>query len=173
MMYFLISLLLGAIPDVLYYYFYIVKIKNIKSKKLTLFFLIFICYFTSIGYNFYLYILTDILFYLIIKKLYKSKILDFFFIITLEIYMIILSIGCYFFIKNYFIAFFVYKVFLFIPLIFKNKLIKLYTLYYKLWNRHNYKAIKSITLRNISLTILNTTIILIYLVLTYITKISG
>ena len=58
MIYFFISLLLGAIPDVLYYYLYITKIKEIKSRRIILFILILCIYLIFnlfIAYNFYFY----------------------------------------------------------------------------------------------------------------------
>ena len=57
MIYFLISILLGAIPDVLYYYLWLKNIKEIKNKKFLLFLIILIGYvviFMILRYNFYL-----------------------------------------------------------------------------------------------------------------------
>lgn len=176
MFYILISLLLGMIPDVLYYVLLITKIKNVKEKRLILFILLAITYITTymiFRYNFYLYMIHGIIIYLIIKFLYKSKINDYFLIIFLYSYYFINSLFCYFLISNYNIALIVNKIMLFVPLIFIKKLQKLYQNYNKMWNRNDSKnyPIKSITLRNISLFSMNVLIVSIYMALIYIISI--
>ena len=171
---FIMSMLLGVIPDILYYYLYIKKIKNIKKKKIIFTILLFISYMITnilVTYNFYIYILFDILLFFIIKWLYKSQINDFFLVITLDLYLFICSIISYFLIPNYFVAFILYRILLFAPLIFKNKIKNIYEQYCNLWNRHDNKGkIKSITIRNIVLIMLNLSIIILYFSLFYITK---
>ena len=173
MMYFLVSILLGAIPDVLYYYLYIAKIKQIKSKRIILFILMFLNYIIFnmiLRYNLYLYLLYDIMMFMFIKLLYKSEINDFFLVLFIDIYYIFLSSFCFFLIPNYAVALLASKIFMFLPLIYKNKIINLYKSYCKMWNRNDNAKypIKSLTLRNISLVLLNiiifiTDILLIYL----------
>ena len=175
MMYFLISLLLGAIPDVLYYYLYITKIKEIKSRRIILFILILCIYLIFnlfIAYNFYFYIVYDILIYFLLKFIYKSEIVDLFIIIFMDFYMLLTSFMFINLIPNYYLAYAIYRIFLFFPLIFRKNLKHIYTKYNKFWNRNDNikKPIKSLTLRNISLTILNLLIVLGYFVLLYILK---
>lgn len=173
---FIISLFLGILPDVFYYFIYIKKIKEIKSKNILFFILIFINYIVCImliQHQFYLYIIQDIVMYLIIKKLYKSQINDMFLIIFLELYMLILALISFNLINNYLIAYITYRVLLFLPLLLKNEIIECYKKYTKLWNRHNIpNKIKSITLRNISLVVLNIMIILMYIILLHISVIK-
>lgn len=170
---FILSIVLGMLPDVMYYYLYIKNIKNINTKKILFFTLLLVGFIaTNIYYNLYTYLLFDVIIFLIIKKLYNSQANDIFLVIFIELYMILLSIMCFFLIKNYIIAFIFYRVLMFIPLLFINKIKLLYKNYTMLWNRHNIpNKIKSITLRNVSLVGLNVLIILMYIILVYISKI--
>ena len=173
---FIISMLLGIIPDVLYYFLYIKSIKEIKKYNILFFALLLISYIILnivIKHNFYLYLLFDVFIFFIIKLLYKARITDIFLIMLMELYLMISSSLCYIFIKNYYIAYLMNRLVIFLPLLFENKLKKLYVVYNKLWNRHNNpKALKSITLRNISLVLFNLLIVFIYLLLIYIISIK-
>ena len=73
---FIVSLLLGMLPDVFYYFIYIKQIKEIKNKKFLFFALLFLNYILCIiliQHQFYLYIIQDVIIYLIMKKIYKLK----------------------------------------------------------------------------------------------------
>ena len=173
MIYFLISILLGAIPDVLYYYLYITKIKEIKSRRMILFILMLLNYIIFnmiLRYNLYLYLLYDVMMFTLIKLLYKSEINDFFLVLFIDIYYIFLSSSCFFLIPNYAVALLASKIFMFLPLIYKNKIINLYKSYCKMWNRNDNAKypIKSLTLRNISLISLNAIVIILDFFLLYI-----
>ena len=55
---FIMSVILGVLPDVLYYFMYIKNIKGIKERKFLLFLLLFISYILLnlvVKHNFYLY----------------------------------------------------------------------------------------------------------------------
>lgn len=170
----ILSLVLGAGLDSLYYYLYISKIKGIKNKRVLLYSLIFIGYvvlFMVLRYNLYLYLIFYIYIYLILKFIYKSQINDFFLLIFIDIYCIGTSAIAYFLIPNYFIALIISKIIIFIPLLFINKIKKMYCLYCKMWNRNynNKMPIKSLTLRNISLVLFNSFILMTYLFLLHLT----
>lgn len=173
---FIVSLLLGMLPDVFYYFIYIKQIKEIKNKKFLFFALLFLNYILCIiliQHQFYLYIIQDIIIYLIMKKIYKAQINDMFLIIFLETYMLVLSLISFNLINNYVLSFVIYRILLFLPLLFKDRIIEFYKNYTKLWNRHNIpNKIKSITLRNISLVVLNIMIILMYIILLHISIIK-
>lgn len=173
---FIVSLLLGMLPDVFYYFIYIKQIKGIKNKKFLFFALLFLNYILCIiliQHQFYLYIIQDIIIYLIMKKIYKAQINDMFLIIFLETYMLVLSLISFNLINNYVLSFVIYRILLFLPLLFKDRIIEYYKIYTKLWNRHNIpNKIKSITLRNISLVVLNIMIILMYIILLHISIIK-
>lgn len=172
----IVSILLGAGLDGLYYYLYIIKIKGIKSKRLLLYFLIFIGYvvlFMVLRYNLYLYLIFYLYVYLILKFIYKSQINDFFIAVFLDIFYISISTCCFFLIKNYIIALIIDKILLFIPLLFSNKLKNIYDKYCNFWNRnHKIKQpIKSLTLRNLSLTLFNLIILISDLLLIYLLRV--
>ena len=178
MIYFLVSILLGAIPDVLYYYLWLKNIKEIKDKKFLLFLIILIGYvviFMILRYNFYLYLIFYLYIYFNLKFIYKSKINDFFLMLFIDVYYILMSILCFFLIPNYAIALILNKILLFIPLIFKKKVVKMYKSYCKMWNRNREvkQPIKSLTLRNISLVILNLVITISDILLIYLSLINS
>lgn len=167
----LISILLGLLPEVLYFTLFISYTKNIKEKRLRLGILIAVAYVLSITLvpdNIYSYLGFIVMVYLILKLFYKKKtqITDLFIICLAYLYLNLLAYICFLFIKDnmnlYFILYVVDRIFLFIPFIFRNSFNNLYKKYYSLWNRNYEKKqpIKSITIRNVSLIFLN---ILIFL----------
>lgn len=171
----ILSLILGAGLDSLYYFLYIVKIKNIKTKKFMLYLGIFLGYvllFMILRYNLYLYLVFYLYIYLMLKIFYKSKVIDFFLLIFIDFYVLLVSIACFYLIKNYAIALIINKIVIFIPLIFKDKLKQFYDLNYKMWNRDDKKKtpIKSLTLRNIFLMVFNIFIVINYIILLILVK---
>src|SRR5699024_10308396 len=119
--------------------------------------------FMILRYNLYLYLIFYLYIYFSLKVLYKSKINDFFLVLFIDVYYILISILCFFLMTNYAIALILNKIVLFIPLIFKNKVIKMYKSYCKMWKRDREikQPIKSLTFRNISLVILNLIIVVL------------
>ena len=112
-----------------------------------------------------------------IKILYKNKvqIIDVFIISIAFIYISLLSFICslllnyeYTNLTLYYFLYVIDRIFLFLPFIVKDKFNSLYKLYCKLWNRNDNekRPIKSLTLRNLSLVIINISIFLgnIYLI---------
>lgn len=175
MFYILISLLLGMIPDVLYFMLFIIYAKNIKEHKLKLFIMLVIGYILLImicRYQYIFYIAFVLYIYLIIKWLYKSQINDLFIIILAFMYLTIISYIFYVLIHDYTIYYIVDRILLFLPLIvFKNKIKNVYLSYSKMWNRNDKNKIKSLTIRNSALFLMNTTILITFLVLLYILSI--
>ena len=102
------------------------------------------------------------------KFLYKDKIqiIDVFIISLAYLWLMLLSLILINFAKrdfsNYAIMYIIQRILLFIPFIFKNKFYIIYKKYCSLWNRNDKekRPIKSITLRNISLILLNVFIFL-------------
>jgi len=165
-MYYILSILLGLVPEVLFFTLFITYTKNIKEKRIKLFILIAISYFLCIliqEYQVLFYILWEICIYLACKILYKKKvqIIDIFIITIAYAWNLILSFILMNFaekdLSNYVLIYIIERIILFMPFIFKNKFNVLYIKYCKLWNRNNKekRPIKSITLRNISLILLN------------------
>jgi len=165
-MYYLLSVLLGLLPEVLYFTLFLIYTKNIKEKKFKLFLLFAISYILCIlvpQMQILFYILLIISFYISLKILYKKKtqIIDVFIISVAYLWLALLSFILIFFVKqdmsNYIWISVIDRILLFSIFIFKNKFNKIYKLYCKLWNRNDKEKrfIKSITLRNISLILLN------------------
>ena len=92
--------------------------------------------------------------------------------VTLNASIILLCKSDY---SNYWQLFFINRIILIIPFLFKNKLNKMYTEYKKLWNRSydEIKIFKSITVRNSSLIILNLLIFSINFICLFIAGIAG
>ena len=161
-----LSIFLGLIPEVLYFTLFITYCKNIKEKRIRLFLFISLAYVLCMfiqKYKIFYYVLFLVLIYWIMKIVYKEKtqIIDVFVISLGSIYLSLLSIILYPIVNNsyinYYILYLINRILLFIPFIFKQKLNKFYLVYCKLWNRNDYdkRPIKSITLRNISLIVIN------------------
>ena len=168
---FIVSLLLGMLPEVLYFTLFLSFTKKIKTKRFKLFLLLAIGYILLImicRYQLIFYLAYIVYSYLILKLLYKSEIPDIFIYSVSFLYLTLLALLFYSILYDYYIICYVlYRICLFIPLfIFKNKMNNLYKQYLGLWNRSNDKVkIKSITLRNVSLLTLNILIVIINLIL--------
>ena len=162
----ILSIILGLIPEILYFTLFIIYTKNIKEKRIKLFFLLSLAYLVFIllnNYSIINYIIFIVLAYIILKLLYKKKtqIIDIFVFSIAFSYVCLISFITSRFINNnyimYYIMMIINRILLFIPFIFKDKFNILYKKYCSLWNRNYDKKqpIKSITLRNISLFTLN------------------
>lgn len=170
----LMSIILGLLPEVLYFTLFLIYTKNIKEKRLRLGILIAVAYVLCMfiqQYKVIYYILFIALVYLILKLLYKNKaqITDVFAFSICFIYISLVSYFGYIFfeddLSNYYIMYIIARILLFIPFIFRNKFNIIYKKYYSLWNRNDTikRPIKSITLRNISLITINIAIFLMNL----------
>ena len=163
---FVMSFILGLLPETLYLTLFFICCKNIKEKRIFLFILISICYMVLILFKNYVilnYILMIFLLFGCLKILYKEKtqIIDIFIINVGLIYLTLVGFITSRFVNNsyvlYYVMYAINRILLFVPFIFKNKFNVLYKKYCSLWNRNYEKKqpIKSITLRNVSLIILN------------------
>lgn len=163
----IISVLLGLIPEVTYFTLFLKYTKNLKEKVWGLGILIGIAYILCMfiqRYKVIYYILFIVLVYLILKLLYRKKvqIIDIFTFSISTIYLTLVSFIFSRFIganlENYYICLILSRVLLFLPIVvLRGKMNDFYKQYYKLWNRNYDKKqpIKSITLRNVSLFVLN------------------
>ncbi len=171
----LVNAFLGMLPEVIFFVVFLTTCKNINKKRIKLLLLNILNY-IGVGalttYNIYSYVFLIIFQFIILKILYKEEVeyIDVFLISISHIYVFIIAIACYKLINNYYIAFIIDRILLFLPLLFKNKLTYLYQQYIKLWNRNENNKIKSISLRNISLIGLNIFLFLSDFVCTYITS---
>lgn len=140
--------------------------KNIKHKRI-LFTLImifeYILLLDLIKFNVLFQFMFTFMTYINLKVLYKEKtqITDIFLFTVASIILIISSAICYLIVfatvKNYYVVLVMNRIIIFLFLYLnKNNINRLYKKFYSLWNRHNNpKAIKSLTLRNISVIMFN------------------
>ena len=171
----LINIILGMLPEVIFFTIFLTACKNIKRKRFSLLILTILNYIGTgalTTYSIYSYVFLIIFQFLFMKLLYKKEVeyIDVFLITISHIYVFIISIACYKLINNYYIAFIIDRILLYVPLLFKNKLIYMYQQYAKLWNRNKDIKISSISLRNISLITLNVFLFLSDFVCTYISN---
>ena len=171
-MYYVVSILLGLIPEVLFIVLFLTSAKQLKEKRIRLFFIISIFYFLSMliqQYKTIYYVLFIFLLYLSLKIVYrkKSQIIDLFVASIPFIWITSLSYICFLFfnddLSNYYQLYILDRILLFIPLIFYKHYNKIYKKYCSLWNRNDNekRPIKSITLRNVSLVTINIAIFII------------
>lgn len=178
---FIISLILGMLPEVLFLSLFIIYFRKLESKRLKLFLLLVVGYIALVmlcRYQLLFYMAYIIYSYLTLKKLYKAHIIDLFVISLGYAYLTLISFACFKLIDNYWIAFVVNRIVLFVPLLFKNKIRLLYEKYKSLWNINRNSKIKSITIRNISLVFINMMIVLMNAIMIitinyYMTMIGG
>ena len=159
-----ISSVINMLFETWFIYYNLIKIKDIKDKKVKFFISVFLSYVLSsiaIGFIYknqvFMLLAMTLLIYIFMKLLYKNvKIIDLFFIYysmsILYIFTILTTImlgyTIYMMIINRIIAL--------IGAHFTAKLLKaLYLSYEQNWDRGNNHKIKSITLRNISILIMN------------------
>lgn len=180
----IISILFGMIPEVTYFTLFLIYTKDLKEKKVLLWFLIAIDYILCImiiRHKVLYYIAFIFFIYLILKLLYKKKaqITDIFIFGISTIYLSLISFICSLFVGEnytiYYIMSAINRILLFVPFIFRKYFNILYKKYYSLWNRKYDKKqpIKSITLRNISLISFNIFIFICNIVCLYISGLKG
>ena len=173
------NLVFGMLFEVLFIYLIIIIAKRIKNKKLLLFFIVFLGYIISgIIVNFtydnqaWAITLMIIFIFLVCKLLYKDniEILDIF-LITFSIFVVslvsALSLSIFGFDKIEALIFSRLVLLFVIDLLMLFDFYKLYALYVSLWNRRDDGNIKSITIRNISVIMLNVTMFLITFFVNY------
>lgn len=162
----ILQIILGYLPEALFFTLFLIYSKNIRNNKIKLFILMFIEYLLLkhfIKYDVYFQLSYTFMTFLILKVLYKDKanILDIFMFALSSIALILVSIISYLLIlytcKSFIISLILNRFLLFgIFYVYKDKLNSLYLKIAKLWNRHNYKnKIRSLTLRNIMVIIFN------------------
>ena len=178
---FVLNILLGILFEIIFITLMTIKVKDIKDKKIKLFFSVLTTYFLSgilinFTYNnqYIFYILFNIICFMFMKILYKEKvdIIDLFLIYFIEMILNFTSLICmkvldynyYSMILNRFVLILIY----YLPLRFNNIYIKIK----RNWNRHRNNKIKSITLRNLIIITCNLSMYVIYYFLTnYLVKI--
>ena len=176
----LISIILGMLPECLFYTYFWIMLKQLKNKRILLFILICIIYFSLImikRYEVLYYFLFGILMYLILKILYKEKtnFLDIFVFYASCTYIFFISCFCISIILNYQIAYIVNRILLLFPFIFYKQIISIYKKYMCTWNKETNisKYLRSITIRVGTIMLLSSFIIISSQVCLYISNMKG
>jgi len=161
----IMSIFFGILPESIFLALFIIFSKNIKEKWILLYSLIFsasvLSAFVFVGMLWHTFVLIFLI-YFILWLLYRSHIIDVFLISVSFFYIAIIGISCFYLIDNYLIALVINRILLFLPIIvFRKYLNNWYNLYKSLWNRKDGNKIKSITLRNCSVVMLNILMLLL------------
>lgn len=175
----MLELLLGQIPEAIFFSLFMIYTKNLKEKRILFTILMVIEYLllkAFIHYNIWFQILYTAIVYFILKSLYeeKAQITDIF---TFTIANIILTLSCiilYFVVynitKSYILFVIINRIFIFgFLILFKNKLNNIQKIYKKLWNRNDMKKkkIKTTTFRALNIVIFNTVFYIINISMLY------
>ena len=163
----MLELLLGQIPEAIYFALFMIFTKELKSKRFLYIVLMIAEYLLLkhfIEFSIWFQIAYTLIQFIILKILYKEKaqITDIF-TFTIASIILILSCGILYFIvwktiNNYIVYVVLNRMFLMLFLVlFHNKLYKIQDLYKLLWNRNDKKKtkMKSTTFRAVNLVIFN------------------
>lgn len=175
----LLELMLGQIPEAIYFALFIILTKELKEKRILFIILMIIEYILLkqvIQFNTWFQVLYFIISFIILKILYKNKsnVTDIFIIGIASIILILTSIPCYLIFggNNMILVSIINRLLLFVILfIFRNKLSNIPRLYNKYWNRpnnSNKRKIKSTTFRALNLVIFNISFFIINVCMLYV-----
>lgn len=158
------ELLLGQIPEAIFFALFMIYAKGIKEKRILFIILMIIEYLLlkySFPFNWIFQIGYMVTTFLTLKVLYreKSQITDVFILLISYIVMIISSAICFLIFRpNTLLAVIINRIILFVLIfVFKDKLINIQKLYKRLWNRtsNSNNKIKSTTFRSLNIVIFN------------------
>lgn len=158
------QLLLGQIPEAIYFALFMILVKNIKEKRIlftVLMILEYVLLKLAFPFNMWFQVTYTFMTYIILKLLYreKSQITDIFtFGISSIILMIISIVVCLLFRDNIIVIVVLSRLLMFgVLFIFRHRLNKIQNLYKLLWNRNDKqsKKIKSTTFRAINVVVFN------------------
>lgn len=175
----MLEILIGQIPEAIYFSLFMIFTKNLKSKRILFTALMVIEYLlclNSMPYDMVSHVLFFIMSYLTLKILYKEKsqITDIFTFAIGSVVLMIISIVSYFIVWKtvniYYVALALNRILIILFLILTyNKLYKIQNLYKRFWNRNDKikKKMKSTTFRALNLVIFNIMFYIINLCLTF------
>lgn len=162
----LFRLISAKLLEPIYFSLFLIAGKNLKNKRILLTCIMIFEYIMLkqfIHFNVAFQFIYTFMSFINLKVLYKEKaqITDIFLFAAASVILIVLSIFTYitalYTYKDYFISLIINRILLFLFLFLSwNKIRDLYKKFYSHWNRHNNpKAIKSLTLRNVSIITFN------------------
>ena len=165
----MLEILLGYIPEAIYFSLFMIFTKQLKEKRLlyiTLMILDYLLLKQFIHFSIYFQIAYTFMSFIILKVLYKEKsqVIDIFTFTIGSIILILTSMIMYVIALNTYndtiICNVLHKILIFVLLfVFRNKLSKIQSVYKKLWNRNDKvkKKIKTTTFRSLNVIIFNIT----------------
>ena len=172
----MLELLLGQIPEAIFFALFMIYAKGLKEKRILFTILMIIEYSLLkqfIHFNIWFQIIYTFMSFIILKILYKEKaqITDIFTFSIASIILIVSSILSFLlFQPNMILVSTINRVIIFFIIIkFHNRLYKIQNIYKKLWNRNDkeQKKIKSTTFRCLNLVIFNITFYFLNLLMLY------
>lgn len=163
----MLEMLIGQIPEAIYFSLFMIFAKNLKSKRILFTVLMIAEYLLLkqfINFNIWFQVLYTFMTFVILKVLYKEKaqVTDIFTFAIGSTILMIISIASYFIVwktvNNYYVAVALNRILIILFLILThNKLYKIQKLYKIFWNRNDKikKKMKSTTFRAINLVLFN------------------
>lgn len=153
----LASVILGILPETFYLFYIMKRTRNIKSTSFLLFLAMLVPYIILIvsSDNIWLYTATPLTTYAIFK-IYDSKtnIVDILFFMVSLIALMIIAVVSFYAVENYWAAYAIDRVLLVVLVMcVKDNLHKWRNIICEVWNRRDDGRIKSLTVRNISVSI--------------------
>lgn len=172
----MLELLLGQIPEAIFFALFMIYAKGLKEKRILFTALMVVEYVLLkqfIHFNIWFQIIYTFMSFIILKILYKEKaqITDIFTFSIASIILIVSSILSFLlFQPNMILVSIINRLIIFFIIIkFHNRLYKIQNIYKKLWNRNDkeQKKIKSTTFRCLNLVIFNITFYFLNLLMLY------
>lgn len=174
----ILEILLGQLPEALYFAIFMILAKRIKNKRIlftSLMIIEYILLFSIVRYSIWYHVFYFVISYIILKILYKEKsqITDIFTISIASIILIISNIILYpiALIFNNYIIFVISNIILTFVILYllRNKLHNIQNMYKKFWNRNDkvIKRMKSTTFRCLNLVLFNISFYIINIFMIY------
>lgn len=174
------EVMLGQIPEALFFALFMILSKKIKSHRLSFISLMIVEYLLLMNilpFNLWSRILYFVVTYIILKMFYKERaqITDIFTMGIASLLMLAINIVLFFTIKNNIAYVIIDRLLLFLSLfLLRNKLPKIQLLYKKLWNRNDKikKKMKTTTFRALNAVTFNFMFFIINVLLLYYLKVG-
>lgn len=181
----MLEILIGQIPEAIYFSLFMIFAKNLKSKRILFTALMVAEYLLLkqfINFNIWFQIIYTFMTFVILKVLYKEKaqVTDIFTFAIGSVVLMIISIVSYFIVWKtvniYYVALALNRILIILFLILTyNKLYKIQNLYKRFWNRNDKikKKMKSTTFRALNLVIFNIMFYIINICMIFIIRQNG
>jgi hypothetical protein len=181
----LLELVLGQIPEAIYFALFMINTKQLKEKRLLYVVLMIVEYLlltAAIKFNVWMQVLYTVISFIILKFLYKERaqVTDIFTFTIASIVLILISAISFgiisMTIRNKMVAYIIKNILMLIFIVVtRNKLTRIQKLYRKLWNRNDKvkKKMKTTTFRSLNVIIFNMIFWIINIGMVYAMAIRG